>query len=276
MKSFCLCFLFVTSVFINVNADEFWNAKCLFRPEFAPSYDHNPNLNETYQVIQFLRERALSGIDFWEGELATYFDNMGLGSAMALDFLARYLNECSHLTEEEITHSVKGFEPIYNIQRPTFLARDYAYEHVALSEGGGEDPEIVKYRKLQSIANYHNIVLEPATESCKKKGIKTGKVKLKKLIEKLPPSAYVIRALDPASADEPEYGHTMILIKNENSSIFYESNAGAIQIDQRSHNQLIKLGEYIEDFLIELPFSEFRIYKASCGEGGCIYNLLQV
>jgi hypothetical protein len=102
--------------------------------------------------------------------------------------------------------------------------------------------------------------------------LKNGKAKFDKIIESLPPSTYLIRALDPSSDSSPqEYSHSLILVKNKLFSIFYDCNEGAIKIhDASKKSSLIKLGEYVKDYLIELPFSEFQVYKAIAGKGGCI------
>lgn len=270
-KSCCIvaAFMCIAAPFV-AQTDEFnLNAGYLFKSEFVHFHDDQPDLIETYAVLQFLKERALPGVVFGESELTPYFENLGIGSAMALDFLARYLNECINLTEKNISLSVKGFEPYYKIQTPLFVAREYAFDNISFKNQNGLSSEIIKFRKMQSIANYYNLELNPVTVSLKRKDIKSGKAKFKKIIEDLPVSTYVIRALDPTT-DLKECGHTMILIKNKLFSIFYESNLGAIKIDKGSGKLSIKIGEYIEDFLIELPFLEFRVYEATSGEGGCL------
>lgn len=244
----------------------------LFRRAFEHSNDTQPNLDESYKVLQIIHERALPGVDFgldWNPVLSSYFENLGIGSAMALDFLARYINECGNLTDNEISLYVREFEPYYAIQTPIFVAREHAFENVDFPDPSGISSEIVKYRKLQSIAHYHDIKLEPVTKSLKRKDIKNGKSNFKKIIDDLSVSTYVIRAIDPASGDSKEYGHTMILVKNKEFSIFYDCNNGAAKINKASGKWSIKLGEYIADFLVELPFSEFRVYKATCAKEGC-------
>ena len=234
--------------------------------------DTQPNLDESYKVLQIIHEKALPGVDFrlqWDPILLPYYENLEIGSAMALDFLARYINECSNLKENEIIQHVKEFESYYSVQTPTFVARDHAFENVNFSDPFNVDPEIVKYRKLQSVANYHDIHLKPVTNSLKKKDIKKGNVKLEKIIDNLPISTYVIRALDP-SIDSKEDGNTIILIKNKNFSIFYECANGASIIKNKASGKWdIKPGEFITEYLIESPFSEFRLYKATCAEETC-------
>lgn len=261
----CTIFLFFSSLV----ADAEFNWKQLFRPEFVSANGNQPDLDETYKVIQFLNENALEGVDFGSWELSPYFDTLGLDSSMALDFLSRYLNECTHLPEEDPALRVKRFEPYYKKKEPVFISRDYAFAQVASSDDSS-NLEKIKYSKLQSIANYHHLILKPMTTSIKKKDIKTNKAKFERLVEDLPPSTYMIVALDPVSPDEPEDRHMMVLIKDSKSSIFYDQSLGALQIYEKSKDQVIKTGEFIKTFLIELPFPEFRIYEASCREEGCI------
>lgn len=245
-------------------------------PEFGQ--DRHPNLNESYKVLQIIQERALPGVDFGLDRtpvLSPHFKNLGIGSAMALDFVARYINECSNLKDSEASLYVREFEPYYATQTPIFVAREHAFENVNFLDFEENNSEIIKYRKLQSIANYHEIKLEPVTSSLKRQDIKNGKANFKKIINSLPMSAYIIRALDPAPADLKEYGHTMILIKNKDHSIFYDCNEGAVKINKASGKWAIKVSQYIVESLIELPFSEFRIYKATCANEVCT-NLIDI
>jgi hypothetical protein len=269
----CIVASMFTAATLSAQMDEVnFGGEYLFRRAFEHSNDTKPNLDESYKVLQIIHERALPGVDFgldWNPILSSHFENLGIGSAMALDFLARYINECGNLTDNEISLYVREFEPYYTIQTPIFVAREHAFENVDFPDPWGVNSEIVKYRKLQSIANYHDIKLEPVTNSLKRKDIKNGKANFKKIIDDFPVSTYVIRALDPAPVGSKEYGHTMILVKNKDFSIFYDCNEGAAKINKASGKLSIKLGEYIVDFLIELPFSEFRVYKATCSKECC-------
>lgn len=273
LGKWCIVAAMFTAATLSAQMDEMnFGGEYLFRRTFEHSSDTRPNLDESYKVLQIIHERALPGVDFgldWNPVLSSHFENLGIGSAMALDFLARYINECSNLTDNEISLHVREFEPYYAIQTPIFVAREHAFENVAFPDSWGVSSEIVKYRKLQSIANYHDIKLEPVTNSLKRKDIKNRKASFKKMIDDLPVSTYVIRALDSAPLDSKEYGYTMILVKNQDFSIFYDCNEGASKINKASGKLSIKLGEYIADFLIELPFSEFRVYKATCAQEGC-------
>lgn len=245
----------------------------LFHRLNEPGYQPQQDLTESHKVFNILLSKALSRILFDATKLWP-FDHGGTCTAMALDFLARYLNECKRMTnEEEITLHITNFRPYYQFSTSTFMSRQAAYNTITIPDSEGLNSEDLKYRKMQSLANYHNIKLTPVTGSIKHADILFGRVDFKKIIQDLPLGSYVIRALSPTNNHKQEvYGHTMILIKKKDFSIFFDNSEGAAKITEepvRGDDPAIQMGEYIENAMIDWWIPEYRVYRASSGRGGC-------
>lgn len=246
----------------------------LFKREYSDN-EGAQNVDESRKVFNVLVAKALSRIIFQRATIYP-FDNRGTCSAMALDFLARYIQVRSQLIDEdEITAHVASFSPFYRTSNSTFMSRQAAYNTIAVSNISYDDAmhelnnDKIKYRKMQSLANYHNIKLNPRTGSIPLREIESGRAEFKQKINQLPKGYYVIRALSPTNNHKLEhYGHTMILVKESGFAIFFDNASGAIKITSELDQDV---GEHVEGVMIKWGIPEYRVYKAGCGNGGCVH-----
>lgn len=240
----------------------------LFERIQGAGYQHGQNLDESTRVYEELVSHSLPKIVFKQEKIWP-FDYQGVCSAMALDFLARYFTTCRNCftNEETMSAQIAQFNAYYKVPTAMIISRQAAYNTITVEDDEGLDAEELKYRKIQSLANYHNIHLEPITGSIPLQNIESGQVDFKKIITQLPQGSYVIRALSPTDNDKKEwYGHTMILIKKKGFSIFFDNAKGAAKITEETDSEL---GEHLEAALVTWHIPEYRIYRARMGAGGC-------
>ena len=231
-------------------------------------YDCEQNLENSQEVFSVISDKAPEGIIFKEERISP-FDNAGVCSAMAFDFLTRYKNNCE--ADGELNKNglcVKKFEPFYKIQTSFFMSKQQAYNTISVNNVNGLSSEEIKYRKMQSLANYHNIKLVPTTKTLKLTDIKSGKAKFKKTIDDLATGTYIIRLLLPdPTLDKLELkGHTITLIKHKKFAILYDNAKGPVLITS-------SIGSTVEKAMIITKYPELRLYKATCGSEGCKGNL---
>ncbi len=194
------------------------------------------------------------------------FDGAGTCSAMALDFMARYKTECELFpSEEERSYCIQSFQPFYRMDNDTFISRQAAYNTIRIDqEIAGSAPELIKAQKMQSLANFHHLLLEPATDSLLLSEIIDRKVNLAAIINNLPDDTYVIRAHYPYENHKGElYGHTMILVKNKALTVFFDNSQGAKRLPKNC-------GKALSRELVDWGIPEIRFYKAACDEQGCV------
>jgi len=199
------------------------------------------------------------------------FDWGGTCSAMAFDFLARYLDECADSTDAHFCLAkVKEFAPYYKTNNTTFVSKQAAYNAVKLKPGcyADEYDDEFKWDKMQTLARYHNFALIPATRSISRYEIKWNPEEFKQTVDELPEGAYLVRALSPCEWNEKKesYGHSMILIKGKQHGIYYDNAYGAVDITNR-------VSEYVQKKLENWWIPECRFYFAS--PNGKILNLSQ-
>lgn len=229
---------------------------------------HGQDLDKSMNVYEELVAHSLPTIVFKEEKLYP-FDHRGTCSAMALDFLARYFSTCRGCVDHEdaISAQIAKFNTYYEVPTSTIISRQAAYNTITVEDNEDLEVEEIKFRKMQSLANYHNIKLTPQTESMSLNDIVDGQIDFKKVISDLPQGSYVIRALSPTDNDKQEwYGHTMILIKKKGFSIFFDNAKGAAKITEETD---IELGEHLEETMLNWRIPEYRIYRARIGAGGC-------
>lgn len=241
--------------------------KYLFTREDSCNHDCSQNFDISQEVFHLIKMKRANKIDFDEGKLYS-FDGGGTCSAMALDFLARYINECSGLTSRtDITKKATKFRDFYCANTSTYSSRQAAYNTIYVDQQAAiQNPELIKLGKMQSLANFHYLKLTPATGTITIKAIKKDSNKFKKKIKNLPQGTYVVRALLPADNHKQEYfGHSMIFIKGANISLYYDSSFGLVDITGEAEG-------FVKDKLISWEIPEVRFYRAE-HEANAPFNL---
>jgi hypothetical protein len=222
------------------------------------------NLNLSSDVFQAIDANKPEKIYFSSAKIYP-FDYAGTCSAMALDFLARFRSKCNHLSNaQDKKVCVKSFEPFYLANRSTFSSRQAAYNTIGIHPQYRNQSESIKHQKMQSLANYHRLNIKPLTDTIHVSDIEKKPNAFKKKIAQLPTGTYLIRAILPADNEKMEwYGHTMILIKSPELSIYYDNATGAEDITGNVEN-------HVRDVLLHWQIPEIRIYQATCPPDGCI------
>ncbi len=232
----------------------------------APSYlfqregsgfgiEQNPS--QAKKVHGDLKKKKLSKINF---DSALLNDSVygHTCSAMALDFLSRYIKECSNFNKyADFKRYVENFKPFYRNSNETYTSRQAAYNTIQADRKVSlADPELMKFRKMQSLSNYHGLKLTSVTKSINNNEISIYPEKFMGIIDALANGYYVIRALSPTDNYKMEYyGHTMILIKGKVFSVYYDNSDGAVEITN-------DVSGYVKDKLIAWGIPEVKIYEA--------------
>ena len=229
----------------------------LFEREAYEAPGTSQSLSTTGMVYLYIKEKRLENVDFDVENL--YFDGRGTCTAMALDFLTRFMEESHTLNDRNSRRAfVRQFKPYYRASTTTFSSRQAAYNSIKVDrEAYRANPELIKMRKMQSLANYHNLKLTAATPSIEVVEIEYKPKNFKKIIKNLPDGCYVVRALSPANNYKMEYyGHTMIFIKGKKFSAYYDNSDGAYDITG-------DVESYVTDKILSWYIPEVRLYKAT-------------
>ena len=225
--------------------------------------DNVQDIEISEQVFNVINSKAPPLVAFRKKKLVP-FDEGGTCSAMALDFAARYLTQCSEFKDSQSCEDcVSLFKPYYQISTSLFASRQAAYNTIKVREEGLlMNSEKVKHAKMQALANYHDLTLTPVTDSIKKQAVFKNESKFINKFNALDEGVYVIRLLHPNYSVKMEwYGHTMILVKEKGFSIFYNNGDGALSVDE--------VGSFFVDILDRYTMPEFRIYRATRPPEGC-------
>ncbi len=203
-----------------------------------------------------------------------YVSINNIDNSMALDFVARYLTHCS--TDDNKAACVKKFEPFYTLKSSKLMTREALYGillenknydmedfEYAEDEVPVELQDSIRHNRLQSIADYQNLKVEPVTSAILIEDIQSNAINLKKILADLPSSVYLIRGLDSYNS---VYKHLAVFIKNKDSIIYFDATEGAFYEKNSNKSNLIK---EIDFQIADWPFSEIRIYKVSCNENEC-------
>lgn len=217
------------------------------------------DINQSETVLKRLKKERPSKVYFNKDKIYP-FDEKGTCSAMALDFLVRYFRECAQLTnKEQIRERIKQFAPYYKLNTRTYISRQSSYNTIEVDRQTAiNNPEEIKYRKIQSLANYHDLGLTPVTKTIKRSSIASNPNDFINQVNGLPYGYYVVRCIYPADNVKMEsYGHTMILVKTAGFSVFFDNGDGAVDITD-------DVGGYVKDKILSRILPEVRFYKAQC------------
>lgn len=233
-----------------------------FRRETKCAGDCTPIRSISIDTFEIIKEKALPEVSFHRSQLFK-FDNAGTCTAMALDFITRYLSEYSpELSSFEIETLLTNFAPFYTSNLPTFSSRQAAFNTISVNKKAyKKNPELYRYRKIQSLANYHYLTLTPMTPTFFRREISMNPELINEAIDNLPCGAYIIRTTIPAKNHKMEQvGHTMILLKQGGTTVYYDNAEGAVDI---SH----EMATYVLNKIFQYNHAEFRIYQAEHQEG---------
>lgn len=234
----------------------------LFEREEPCSDDLEQEYELAKEVYAFIRKERPAKVDF-DSMLLNEPVNSHTCSAMALDFLTRYMKECSSLKKAaDCKKCVQNFGRFYRASTVTFGSRQAAFNTIKVDHKYAlSEPESIKDRKIQSLANYYGLKLKPATRTVKFSEISKDPQKFMDSIDKLKDGLYVIRAIKPVDNVKMEsYGHTMVLIKGKNFSVYYDNKYGAADITD-------DVAGYVKDKLIAWKIPEIKFYTAEYQKG---------
>ena len=208
------------------------------------------------KAFEYIDSRHTPHIKFNQSKLFP-FDDGGVCTARALDFLARYHVECQHKIDPEARRiCVKQFKPYLSLVTSAFISRQAAYNTIEIKNSRGIDKDALKEEKMQSLVNYHGFKITPVTGTLQTSLLEDRSLDLRDEIDQLPEGSYIVRMLYPANNVKGEYfGHTMIFIKSKDLSIYYDHVEGPLEVTQ-------DLWETIREILIDWSIPEFRIYHA--------------
>jgi hypothetical protein len=226
----------------------------LFQRGYTSRIAHDTSISESvYEKINCLRPEHV----YFTKEEIYNFNQYGTCSAMALDFLSRYLLWCSDIRDvnlrREIIKSLKVYNGYDNI---TFKSRQAAYNSISVDKlMHQKNVEEIRKKKIQSLANYHNMDLEAVIPSYNISENNFGPNWLCEQINLLQDGAYVIRAIKPTDNKRMElYGHTLVFVKNKDLSLFYDNHSGATEVGT-------DFGSYVSNEIINWGIPEVRIYR---------------
>lgn len=231
----------------------------LFEREAAEVPGTHQDFDVSQSVFTVIKNKRADKVDFDSSNLV--FDGRGTCSAMAFDFLTRFMNSQHTLTDRNSHRAfIRQFKNYYKANMTTYSSRQAAYNTITVDRAAHQaNPELIKMRKMQSLANYHNIKLTAATKSIKITEIDRKPKNFKKIIKALPQGCYVVRALSPKDNHKMEsYGHTMIFIKGKKFSAYFDNGDGAYDITD-------DVESYVTDKLLSWYIPEVRLYKAVLG-----------
>ncbi len=219
------------------------------------------DIDKATEVFNFLRaNHNQTNVDFRRHDLSG-FDRAGTCSAMALDFVARTNNECMKVIDPNtFLDCIKNTETYYSSTTMEFASIQSAYNTITLiGDTAGKSVEVLSTQKIQALACYHNMTLNPVT------AVLRSKEEIIPAIKELPNGSYIFRYLWPKENHKLEgHGHTMGFVKRDVNSIFYDNKRGARIVGQ-------SLIAEFKDALEEWSSSPMqRIYRAKCPSEGCV------
>jgi hypothetical protein len=170
-------------------------------------------------IIENLRKTKEEGIEF--NECLTNEISGGTCSAMALEFIDQFLKKkkaSPNLDEATIIKSFTDFKTSNEIMK----IRQAAFNEIQVTNRGID----FKRNKIQSLANYHGLKINFASEEIILS--ETPSEADKKVAENLNPGIYLIRSITPCENHKGEVdGHSMVFIKkNKEECFFYDPNFG--------------------------------------------------
>lgn len=237
------------------------NGKYIFENRgYCPSAKQEANISK--KAFEYIHPRRSLHINFNKSKLFP-FDNAGVCTARALDFLARYNAECAKKTDpDERRNCVENFKPYLSMVTSAFMSRQAAYNTIEIKNQRGVTGDEIKEEKMQSLVNYHGFKITPVTGTIETANLEDRTVDLRETIDQLPFGSYIIRMLYPANNIKGEYfGHTMVFIKDKDLSLYYDHVEGVLEVTE-------DLWETIRFILLDWSIKEFRIYHAECPSRG--------
>ncbi len=202
------------------------------------------DINKSWAVFEQIKAMEPWPIDFDAYKLEP-FDESGTCTAMALDFLARYINVAKPQTNlSDRIRTIFSFEHYYKSNSITFVSRQAAFNTITIESDARKNFErdLLKELKMKALANYHQIELSAITSTIKPSELESTPGCLQTIVDELPDGEYVLRLVQPEENEKQEaFGHTMIVIKDKDLSIFYDNAEGALKVNYK------KLGSVIEE-----------------------------
>lgn len=186
----------------------------------------------------------------------------GTCSAMSLDFAARFLCQCH--PEQGLSarkKCISSLAPFYVKTNSHFCSLQYVYNSIAEKSDTSDN---MLHKRMQSLADFYNLKLEPATNSFK---IDTWNPdSMKKEIQSLVPGSYIFRGIHLENREEI-HGHTSsFTIGNKGElSMHYDPNYGATEMKDKISSMIYRLLEFAKTWNLQIG----RFYHVTCGEGGC-------
>lgn len=221
------------------NVDE----EVIFNGHQIASFEEVP-LERIYEIYQVLDERKEKGILFNKA-LVTRKIEGGTCSAMALDFVSKFI-------EWDVLPEAKDYQG----SSIEMAARQIAFNTIEV-----ESPDLnldFSRLKMQSLLNFHHLKIIHSSDpvDIKTTGFQTH---FKKIFNALPNGLFAIRLLEKANNKKLEVkGHTVILIKDKDYSLFYDPNEGLIYFNRLIAEKLIR--RFIQTFL-RYGVHEIRFYQ---------------
>ncbi len=201
-------------------------------------------LERVYEIYQILDERKETGILFNKA-LVTNKIVGGTCSAMALDFISKFI-------EWDAIPDSKDYQG----SSIEMAARQIAFNTIEV-----DSPDLdfdYSLLKMQSLLNFHHLKIIHSSEpvDIKRNGFQT---QFKKIFSSLQKGIFAVRILEKAHNKKLEVkGHTVILIKYEDYSLFYDPNEGLIYLNRLIAEKLI--GRFTQTFFM-YGVHEIRFYQ---------------
>lgn len=201
-------------------------------------------LQRIYEIYQVLEERKEKGILFNKALVTSKIEG-GTCSAMAFDFLSKFIKWSAIPDSKD-----------YQGSSIEMAARQIAFNTIEI-----ESPDLnldYSFLKMQSLLNFHHLKIIHSSEPAdiKALGFQTH---FKNIFNALPNGLFAVRLLEKANNKKLEVkGHTVIVIKYEDHTLFYDPNEGLIYFNCSIAEKLIR--RFIQTFLI-YGVHEIRFYQ---------------
>ena len=207
----------------------------------------------TYSIIQ--SKSPIEDVIFNKTTLNP-FDEAGTCSAMALGFISDYNTKCNGVSDK--ISCINELKDFYISNNEVFSSVQAAFNTIQVVANEMSQSDIA-YKKMQALANYHDLSLTPVTETLETQNTD----KIKSVFENLPYRSYVVGMLKPDSNHKKEvFGHTMSFIKDSKESLYFDNYRGLSRLVNEKENFLNSIQNWYY-----IP--QVRIYKAECPPKGC-------
>ncbi|CCB87645.1 putative uncharacterized protein [Parachlamydia acanthamoebae UV-7] len=189
------------------------------------------------KVFHQLKQERASGIDFNENYIPSQIEG-GTCSAMSLAFAEEYFKvrkKTQGLPNHQVLTHMKKIGKKFAKSNTEMRIRQAAFNTIQVTR----PTYSIDYskNKIQSLANLHHFMINYASEAFTMHSARKTQ-EIENEVAKLPEGTYFIRMIKPCDNEKLEHcGHSMVYIKENGLELFYDPNAGLLNLSgvHRAH-----------------------------------------